>query len=191
MTFAWILIILLVWYGTEKWLEKELDTDRMRSFFIMTTPFFILFLCQAFGVQENWTMMLKTGLFISLCFLVGCYDYYTCTIPRFSHYLILCTALIGSEKIIALLIAGVLLSLPFLILYLVAFFSKKKSWIFGLGDLLFIASGSFFLGIVPGFVGIMSGLLLFLVWSAVNGKKEQLPLAPALSIGYMLGLYIM
>jgi prepilin signal peptidase PulO-like enzyme (type II secretory pathway) len=60
-----------------------------------------------------------------------------------------------------------------------------------LGDLLFIASGSFFLGIVPGFVGIMSGLLLFLVWSAVKGKKEQLPLAPALSIGYMLGLYIM
>lgn len=191
MAFAWIIPILLVWYRVEKWLEKELGMAQMRLLFIAITPFFILFLCQIYASQESGIMMVKNGLFICLLFLIGCFDYYTCTIPRFTHYLIVFTALIGlDESIVERVVAVLFLITPFLMVYLIAFFSKKKSWSFGLGDLLFIASGTFFLGAIPGMFGISVGFILFLVWGAVK-RTEQLPLAPALSIGYMLGLILM
>lgn len=180
------LIVIGCWFRTEKALMKAFRNDHLSPLFLLMTPFLFGLL----GIEQPW-LVLKSGLFICLLYYIGMYDLITHTIPRFTHYLIGVMGLIGIQNQLSQhLLAGLILCLPLLLLYWLQRFSTKNQ--VGWGDVLYVLSASFFLGLIPGFIGLVLGLMLFIIGCVLaNDNSKAYPLAPTLSIGFLVGLLVM
>ncbi|WP_041668481.1 hypothetical protein [Acetobacterium woodii] len=181
-----MLIVIGCWFRTEKALMKAFRNDQLSPLFLLMTPFLFGLL----GINEPW-LILKSGLFICLLYYIGMFDLITYTIPRFSHYLIGVMGLIGIQNQLSQhLLAGLILCLPFLFLYWLQRFLDKCQ--VGWGDVLYVLSATFYLGLIPGFIGLVVGLMLFIIGGVLTKDYSRgYPLAPALSIGFLVGLLVM
>ncbi len=131
-----------------------------------------------------------TGLHTFTCILFGQvllfaaeYDIATHTVPDYVPVLILLTCLLEMDFIPAFL-GTVLVPLPFLAAALI------KEGSIGGGDIKLMGACGFMLGVRRGYVALIMGLFLAVVFqSAYAGKKEKgFALVPYLAVGCLIAL---
>ncbi|HEY5557786.1 prepilin peptidase [Acetobacterium sp.] len=139
---------------------------------------------------EDPTLIIKTGVFMGVLLFVAYYDYQTKTIPRFVHFVLLITGLIGINLswLINQAIPGMLF-LPFPVMA-VYFYQKQKDPIknIGIGDIKLIAACGFVVGINKGVLGLFVGLALALLWCLIKrmNQSTSFPFAPFLCCGFIV-----
>ena len=130
--------------------------------------------------------IIKNLIFISILIYAGIYDYRKRIIPDKVHLIILMSAVLTDFNPIQSIIGLLILSIPFII---PIFFSENS---IGGGDIKFVGSIGFFLGLNKGLVAIVIGLLLSIIVSIIKKKdrNQSVPLGPYLATGSILTFLI-
>ena len=111
------------------------------------------------------------------------YDYATHTVPDYVPVLILMVGLLEVEFAPALL-GLVLVPLPFVVVALV------KEGSIGGGDIKLMGACGFVLGVKRGYIALMLGLFLAVLFQTAYAKKEDkgFAMAPYLALGCLLAM---
>jgi leader peptidase (prepilin peptidase)/N-methyltransferase len=129
--------------------------------------------------------MVKNTLFVLVLLYAAYYDYKYRIIPDKVHVIIMLLGLIDISVVDSFL-GLILVPLPVLAVGII------RGGIGG-GDIKFIGSVSFFLGIEVGLYGSVLGLLIGIIISGIYNlissvKVNEFPLAPYLALGYIMVL---
>lgn len=125
------------------------------------------------------------ALFLAVIVYAGIYDLKTHTIPDYIHIIIAFLGILITNNYLQSAAGAVLIPLPFLISALV----KNKS--IGGGDIKFMFSCGLFLGLYKGFVALITGLFLAVIFNLLfNKRKKNFALIPYLAAGCIVSLII-